>query len=219
MADIIDNQTTQVNFVLVPRARTDLGSLPVGQLEAKMKTIYGDTSKPVLTKFPDVFVMFDPTNQASVSALADQNRVIVSDNRVTPFSGRELEKFVALSRGVAELILGSGEVKAYGINIMSSVDLDQPDSAKFMLDHFIKGVGGIEVSGGGIDLIYTGNGFRNYLRLEPRFEGPSNAPTKSVQVNQNSHTDVRSLPNLEDLRLKVTGVYSSLPTFLGRLFT
>lgn len=223
MATILEQQTTQVNITLVPKGPINLGLVPSSELEVKITEIYGDSSKPVLTKFPDVFVLFDPNNQVAINVLSEQNRIIVSDNRVTPYASRNLDKFIQFTKSAVDMILEKTKtdgIVAYGLNIMAVIDTDQEDSSKFLLEKFIKQEeGGVAFIGGGVRLIFETNGgdkYRNDLRLDPRF-GPKLTPTKSIQVNQNSHFEATSLPALEHLNSRVTKIYNELPTLLGKI--
>lgn len=221
MANIIQHQTIQVNFTLVPKTKINLGLLSTDALERKMEEIYGDSSKPILTKFPDVFVLFDPKNQVTINILSDQNRVIISDNRVTSFSGRNLNDFIQFAKGAADIILKNEDrITAYGFNILTIADLDVDDTAKFMLNKFIKqdfNDEEIEFLGGGVRLIFQDNDHRNDLRLNPHWKLNLSA-TKSIEINQNSHFVSTSLPVLTELDSKIKNIYSNLPIFLGKIF-
>lgn len=222
MANILDQQTTQVNITLVPKS--PINRVSGDALEVKIKEIYGDSSKPVITKFPDIFVLFDPNNQVAVNVLSEQNRIIISDNRVTPYASRDMRKFVQFAKSSADIILKETQtdgIVAYGLNILATIDVDQEDSSKFLLEKFIKMEGnGIEPIGGGIRLIFKvangDNGYRCDLRLDPRF-GSKLTPTKSIQVNQNSHFEVVSLPTFEELSDLVIKIYNGLPIFLAKI--
>lgn len=222
MATISEQQTTQVNITIVPKSPVNLGLVPSDGLGLKITEIYGDSSKPVLTKFPDVFVLFDPNNQIAINVLSESNRIIVSDNRVTPYASRNLDKFVQFTKSAVDMILEKTKTDgliAYGLNIMAVIDIDQKDSSKFLLEKFIKQEGGVAFIGGGVKLIFEANGgdkCRNDLRLDPRF-GPKLTPTKSIQVNQNSHFEADSLPALELFNGQVIKVYNELSTLLGKI--
>ena len=95
----------------------------------------------MLTKFPDAFVLFDPNNQIGINVLSDQNRIMISDNRVTPYASRSLDEFIRLTKGAVDIILEETRadgIIAYGFNIMADIDIDQDDSSKFLLEKFIK---------------------------------------------------------------------------------
>ena len=223
MTNILNQQTIQVNLTIVPKNPVNLQLIQGNDLESKVVEIYGDSSKPVLTKFPDIFVLFDPNHQITVNVLSERNRIIVGDNRVTPYAGRDLQKFIQFSKSVVDMLLKqtkTEKMEAYGLNIMSIFDIDQEDSSKFLLKKFIKQKDNtISFIGGGIRLIFKANGsdvHRNDLRLDPRF-GSKLQPTKSIQVNQNSHFKLTSLPPLEQFNTQVTNIYNKLPLTLSKI--
>ena len=223
MANVLEQKTIQLNVMLVPKSPINIGLIPNSKLETKVAEIYGDSSKPVLTKFPDAFVLFDPNNQIGINVLSDQNRIMISDNRVTPYASRSLDEFIRLTKGAVDIILEETRadgIIAYGFNIMADIDIDQDDSSKFLLEKFIKlGVEGVVCVVRGVRLIFEMAGedkYRNDLRLDPRF-GSRLVPTKSILVSQNSHIEAASLPTLEKLSAQITKIYNELPTMLGKI--
>jgi hypothetical protein len=225
MANIVNQQTTQVNITFVPKNQINSARTPGDQLELKIKEIYGDSSKPIITKFPNVFVLFDPNNQVAVNILSEQNRIIIGDNRVTPYASRDLSKFIQFTKSSVDIILKETQtdgIIAYGLNISTVIDVDQDDSSKFLVEKFInKGTSGVGFIGGGIKLIFKdtidGDECRFTLQLDPRFAGLKLTSTKSIQINQNSHFENVSLPDLTKLNGQINRIYSGLPTFLAKI--
>jgi hypothetical protein len=225
MANITNQQTTQINITFVPKNQVNSTLTPGDALEVKIKEIYGDSSKPIITKFPNVFVLFDPNNQVAVNVLSEQNRIIIGDNRVTPYANRDLAKFIQFTKSSIDMILEKTQtdgIVAYGLNILTVIDIDQADSSKFLAEKFInKGTSGIEFIGGGIKLIFNdtieGDVCRSVLRLDPRFAGLKLTPTKSIQINQNFHFENASIPDLTKLNGQINKIYSGLPTFLAKI--
>ena len=224
MANISNQQTIHINITLVPKNPINIGRTPGEALELKMKEIYGDTSKPVTTKFPNLFVLFDPNNQVAMNIVSEQNRIIISDNRVTPYTSRDLSKFIQFTKSSADMIVEKTQtdgIIAYGLNIFTVIDIDQDDSSKFLLEKFInKGTSGVDFIGGGVKLIFKGtvdsDMYRGELRLDPRFAGLKLTPTNSIEINHNSHFEAVSLPDLTKLNHQINKIYAELSTFLAK---
>ena len=97
MAKIINHQTTQVNFTLIPKK--PINDVDTTKLKTKLSDIF-ENSKVIMTQFPEITILFDPNNQISVNILKDQNRIIIANNTVTPYSGRPLENFFKFIKGI-----------------------------------------------------------------------------------------------------------------------
>jgi len=137
MAKIINHQTTQVNFTLIPRKPINV-DVDTTKLKAKLSDIF-ENSKTILTQFPEIVILFDPNNQISINILRDQNRIIIANNTVTPYSGRPLESFFKFVKEAVDII-DNNEIKDYGFNILSNFDLENGtmDSGDFVKENYIK---------------------------------------------------------------------------------
>jgi len=137
MAKIINHQTTQVNFTLIPRKPINV-DVDTTKLKVKLSDIF-ENSKTILTQFPEIVILFDPNNQISINILRDQNRIIIANNTVTPYSGRPLESFFKFVKEAVDII-DNNEIKDYGFNILSNFDLENGtmDSGDFVKENYIK---------------------------------------------------------------------------------
>ena len=69
MAKIINHQTTQVNFTLIPRKPINV-DVDTTKLKVKLSDIF-ENSKTILTQFPEIVILFDPNNQISINILSN----------------------------------------------------------------------------------------------------------------------------------------------------
>ncbi len=216
---ITNHETLLTNFVLVPEKPVEPGTLNADKIKSKIIEIFGDSSKPITTQFPELMLIFDSTNQINITA--EREKIIISDNKVTGYASRDLAKFTQLARAVYE-ILSFDKLKAYGFNIISTFETDAEDSSQFLRDKFIQkeafGDAG-ELIGSAVRFIYkTKDGIRNDLRIEPKFaDGASVIPQGNIQVSQNSNFIDSALPTLTDFKEKTTNLYNDLPVVLGKL--
>ncbi len=220
MAKIINHQTTQANFTLIPRKPIDQ-NVDTTKLKAKLSDIF-ENSKVILTQFPEIVILFDPNNQISVNILRDQNRIIIADNIVTPYSSRPLENFFRFAKEAIDII-NNNEIKDYGFNILSSFDLENGaiDSGDFVKENYIKKekfntLGMLKSAG--LKVIYEKGSTRCELRIEPRID-PDLNPTKSVSINHNSHFAGQQLPDLTTLQSQCQEIYNGLPGDIEKIFS
>lgn len=218
MTKIINHQTNQVNFTLIPKQKID--SVDTTKLKNKLSDIF-ENSKTIMTEFPEITIIFDPNNQISINILRDQNRIIIADNNVTPYSGRSLDNFFKFTKEAVDII-NNNEIKDYGFNILSNLDLqnDLTDSGEFIKDNFIskeKFISLGTLKSAGLKIVYENNSIRCQLIIEPRM-GQELEPTKSIILNHNSHFSKKSLPDLTMLQTECQEIYNSLPGNIERLF-
>ncbi len=187
MAKIINHQTTQVNFILVPQKPINI-DVDTTKLKAKLSDIF-ENSKAILTQFPEIVILFDPNNQISINILRNQNRIIIANNTVTPYSGRPLEIFFKFVKESVDII-NNNEVKDYGFNILSNFDLENGsiDSGGFVKENYIvkekfDTLGTLKSAG--LKVVYEKGAVRCEMRIEPRMDGLN--PTKSIFINHNTH--------------------------------
>lgn len=219
MAKISNHQTTQVNFVLIPNKSIDINSISADKLKAKLSDVF-ENSKPITTQFPELFVIFDPNNQIGVNIFRDQNRIIISDNRVTSYSGRDLGKFFKFVKEAVDII-NNNDTKDYGFNILSFFDLDDgiTNSGDFIKDNFFKtekldSLGTLKSAG--FRLVFDRNSVKYDLKIEPKL-GPNLEGTKSIFANQNNHFAASQLPDLTGLETKFKEIYNDLPSNINNI--
>lgn len=219
MTSIENHQTTQVNFVLIPNSPANIYDVGIPSLlEAKLNDIYED-SKPVVTKFPDFLVIYDSKNFININILAGQNRIVIADTRVTPYSGRDLSNFIKFSH-MAVNIINQNKIKDYGFNIISTLDLkENDDSGEYIKDKFInqnslKDLG--DLKSAGIRIVYEKDSTRYEIKIDPR-TGVDLAPTNQTDVNQNAHFQSSSFPALSDLQKKCQQIYDDFSQNLNTI--
>lgn len=220
MAKIINHQTIQVNFTLIPQKPINI-DVDTTKLKTKLSDIF-ENSKSIMTQFPEIIILFDPNNQISLNILRDQNRIIIANNTVTPYSSRPLDKFFKFVKESVDII-NNNEVKDYGFNILSSFDLESGlvDSGSFIKDNYIvkekfDALGTLKSAG--LKVVYEKDNIRYELRIEPRM-GPALDPTKSISINHNSHFAAKSLPDLTDLQSQCQEIYNGLPGDIEKIFS
>lgn len=183
-----------------------------------MFEIFGDSSKPSITQFPELIIIFDPVKQITINV--DRKKIIILDGRVSSYTERDLEKFIRFSRAVYESLLEDGII-AYGLNIGAVGDIDEVDSAAYLAKNFIQSEKfgeTIEATGAGARLVFNAAGIRTDLRVEPIFaEGPMQVPTKSLSFNQNSNFVAKTLPALTEFETQTKSIYNELPVLLGKI--
>ena len=219
MAKIINHQTTQVNFTLIPKK--PINDVDTTKLKTKLSDIF-ENSKVIMTQFPEITILFDPNNQISVNILKDQNRIIIANNTVTPYSGRPLENFFKFIKESVDII-NNNEIKDYGFNILSNLDLENGtiDSGDFIKENYIKkekfdSLGMLKSAG--LKVVYEKGAVRCELRIEPRIDSSLN-PTKSIFLNLNSHYAGQSLPDLTTLQSQCQEIYNGLPGDIENIFS
>jgi len=219
MPTITNHLVSQVNVVIIPSTPLDFGVISIDRIKTKLAETYSD-SKPVLTQFPDLMLIFDSNNQISITILKDNNRVIVADNKITPFTDRELENFLRFVKDTMDII-NNNNIKNYGFNILSVFDIDQEgfDSGAFIRDQFMRNSAKAEilqnVQSVGVNIVYRDGEIRYDLRLEPRF-GPNLESSKSISANLNVHFN-GSLESLTELNTKLRNIYDGFSANLTRL--
>lgn len=221
MPNITNHKTTQVNFVLIPNSPLNIDGLDITKIKTKLSEIYSN-SKTIITQFPEVLVVFDPNNNIAINVLKDQNRIIVADNTISPYSARPLENFFKLTKEIGDII-NSNDIKDYGFNILTNFDLEDEtgDSGRFISTNYLK-KDKIEQLGilksAGLRIVYESVGnIRSELKIEPRF-GPGLEPTKNIIISHNSHFANKSLPTLTDLSTQLQEIYNGLPGVLNKIF-
>lgn len=220
MAKITNHQTTQVNFILIPQKPINI-DVDTTKLKTKLSDIF-ENSKTIMTQFPGITILFDPNNQISVNVLRDQNRIIIANNTVTPYSGRPLDNFLKFVKESVDII-NNNEIKDYGFNILSNFDLENGliDSGDFIKENYIVkekfSTLGI-LKSAGLKVVHEKDGVRRELRIEARM-GPGLEPTKSISINYNNHFAGRSLPNLTSLQTQCQEIYNGLPGDIETIFS
>lgn len=220
MSNIINHKTIQVNFILIPKNPIDI-NIDAVKLKNTLLDDFKD-SKAIITQFPEVFVLFDPDNQITITILKDQNKIIIADNRITPYSGRTFDNFFPFVKKAVDII-NKNDIKDYGFNIISNFDLenDSSNSGEFIKDNFINkenlNTFG-DLKSAGLKLTYSKDDIRNEIKIEPMF-GLKLEPTKSVMVNHNSHFANASLPSHEQLQKDCQKIYDNLPNDLTSIFS
>ncbi len=190
------------------------------KIKAKFVEIYGDSSKPTITQFPELLVIFDAVNQINVSI--ERGKAVITDSKVTNFNQRDLNKLSQFAHSIFN-VLELGKLKAYGFNTICLMDLEAgTNSSKLLSDSFLKldkftsSEG--EIIGGGVRLIYkNASSVRNDLRIDPFFAEGSLDETETIRVNQNSNFDKQVLPDLSELQGCISDIYNALPVLIGKL--
>lgn len=220
MAKIVNHQTIQVNFTLIPQGPINIDDIDTTKLKAKLSDIF-ENSKAILTQFPEIVILFDPNNQISINILKDQNRIVIANNTVTPYSGRPLEIFFKFVKEAIDII-NNNKIKDYGFNILSNFDLENGtiNSGYFIKENYIEkkkfeSLG--ELKSAGLKIVYEKNAMRGELRIEPRMS-PGLEPTKSIFINHNSHFAGKALPDLSTLQSQCQEIYNTLPGEIEKIF-
>ncbi|MEN9328645.1 MAG: hypothetical protein RI947_1453 [Candidatus Parcubacteria bacterium] len=221
MASIENHQTAQVNMVIIPNIPLDIYALDTTKIKTKIADIFSD-SKPVITQFPEIVVIFEPNNQISVNVIKDDNKIIIADNKITPYTSRDTATFLKFAKEASDIILGGSQAKQFGINILSVLDIsgDSIKSGEIIRDKFInisnfnEKLGGT-IEGAGIKVVYKKDTIRYDLMMEPRF-GTDLIPTKSININLNAHLngDIPDLTRLTSLGQEIYNNLASTVTLL-----
>jgi hypothetical protein len=211
MASITNHNTTQVNIVIIPTNSIDINTIATDKIKSFIGDIYED-SKPIITQFPELLVVFDPNSQISINFIREQNKVVIADNKVTPYTGRDMNNFIKLVSKINS-VMTSNNVKDFGFNILSVFDLENEpeDSGLFIKNNFIKTEKFVDknIVSAGINIAYEAEGVRYGLKLEPR-NTEDLSSTKSIVVNQNAHFAGEKLPEFSDLLNKCSNIYNDL---------
>jgi len=218
MAQISNHKTKETNIVVIPNNPIDLSSVKPSELKDIIIEIYGD-AKPVVTQFPDILMIFEPNNNISINIITDQNKIVISDNSVTEYTGRVMDNFFNLVCKIVEVI-NKNDIKNYGFNIISVFDLDNgiDDSGKFIKNNFLNNekFSDEKYVGAGLGIVYKNAGVRYNLSLNPRNDS-NLEPTKSIIVSQNAHVAGNKIPPLSELSEKCKSIYSDLLNTLNAL--
>lgn len=221
MSSIINHRTTQVNLTIIPNKPVELQTVETGKLRAKLSDVF-ETASPFVTQFPDLLLIFEPNNQINITVLKDNNRIIIGDNKLSPYMGRSLESFLKLAKGAVDII-NQNDTQSYGFNILSVLEVGNEGSnsgemvkEKFVKTEKLEGLpGGIESAG--LTIIYQVGDARHQLKIEPRFSGSNLEPTKLLSVNLNAHFAGQALPELTALLERCTGTYDGLARDITRM--
>ena len=218
MTEIINHKTKQINFVLIPKQSINFSIGTDNLKDVFIDKI--DNSKPVITQFPEITILFDPTSQIGVSIIKEQNKIIIADNNITNYSSRSTDTFLELTKKMVDVI-NNNDIKSYGFNIISSFDLDdKEDSAKYIKDNFINfpklDQDSIEIKGGNVGFIYEKGGIKYTLKLDSQIDTESN-PTKTILVNQNVHFENKKLPDFSDFKRQTNEIYDELLQLLNKI--
>jgi len=221
MTEIENHNTTQVNLVVSSAKPLDLDSIDIPKLKTILSSIY-EGCKPIITQFPEILVIFDPNNQISINVIKDQNIIIVADQRVTPYSGREMDNFIKLAdKCIKTIFKNKADIKNYGVNILSNFDLkDVKNSGDFLKSKFLKEeiFNSIPLKSAGLNIVFYDEKERARfsLKLDPVL-GTDLEPTKSVKINQNAHFANEKIPELEEFRSICLEIYDGLSNLINKL--
>ncbi len=218
MAKIQNQQTVQINAVIIPKQNIDIYNININGIKDILEGIYGD-SKPVVTQFPELLLVFDPNNQVSINIIKEQNRIIIADNSISSYLSRDKSNFYSLVNKINNLIT-ENDVKDYGFNILSIFDLKNgtKNSGMFIAKEFINKdkIKELDVVSAGIDIIYKEDNIRYDLKIKPR-NNQNLEPTKSISVDLNAHFSNKKLPKIADLRKEFDEIYNNLANNLDNL--
>jgi len=173
MPSITNPRTTQVNLTVIPNRPVDLQVIETNKLRTKLSDVFGDVN-PFVTQFPDLLLIFEPNNQISITVLKDENRIIIGDNKVSPYTSRNLEDFLRFAKDVVDII-NQNDTQSYGFNILSILEVENggDNSGKMVRDSFVKleklekFLGNVESTG--LTITYRVENVRYQLKIEPRF--------------------------------------------------
>lgn len=222
MSKISNHQVKQINFTLIPEPPLiDIGDIDAGKLKDKIKDSFsGEDSKPIVTQFPGVVLIFDAITQVSINILQAENRIVVANNKPTNYNEQNITALRDLVMEISKEKCLKG-LRAYGFNITSSFDLDGiEDSGKYISERFLLKdnlTKDINVSSAGIRLVFGEKEARVDLRIDPRY-GEKLSPTNSINVGQNVHFE-SALPTGGALLEQAQNVISTLEQNLTKLFT
>jgi len=209
----------QVNLVVIPSNRIDFNNLKMDDISSTIIDVFSN-AKPVFSKYPDFFICLEPNNQFNLNIIGIENKIIISDNRITEYTGRDLSNFYNLARRLIEIICANG-VKDYGFNIIGNFDLSSnADSALYIKNKFVSlpNFNGNVLIGAGANIIFKDADIRFNLRMEPVFNQEMQ-PTKSIEINQNAHFSGSPLPSLAEMQTKLNGIYSNLFSSLSTVIS
>jgi len=222
MTKLKNQLTSQVSIVTIPEKPIDIYSIPTDLIRAKMIDVIKG-SQPVVTQFPDLFLIVDTNNQFAVNILRQNNRIIVADNRVTPYDGRDLSNFYRLVSEINEIVVRvPNKIIGYGLNIMTIFDIETEsgDGGDEIKKRFVNEKNLNEtfdhIISAGVKFVHVEGGVRYDLTLDPRF-GPNLEKTNQINVNLNAH-NVKSLPDLSSLQTSCNAIYSSLGQNIVKIF-
>lgn len=220
MAQITNHQTTQLNIVAITNAPIDFHLISIDKIKTLFSEVY-DNAKPIITQFPEITIVFDPNNQISVNIIKEQNRIIVTDQNITPYSSREKDNFLNLTKKVITAI-NNNDIKHYGFNIISVFDLSNGsnNSGEFIKNNFINtdklNDDATEVEIAGFNITYNKEDAKLNLKVEPRLD-PNLGPTKSINIKLHAHFAEKQLPNLTELVSNYKEIYNHLLSTLHRI--
>jgi len=201
MARISNHTVKQVNVTIVPDSIVKTQLVDSHALGGKLRDLF-ESAEPVIINLPEIVSVVDPKNKMGVNILQQENRVVISDDSITPYTNRPLENLIKLTQHVDKIVFRNEEnpikIRVYGFNISSSLDLnpnndgDEPILAgKYILDNFISG-GKIENIDGdpesaGVQLVYTKNDVRYTLKVAARVTSRDLEDTKTLSIEFNAH--------------------------------
>ncbi|XOB46319.1 MAG: hypothetical protein ACKKMV_02620 [Candidatus Nealsonbacteria bacterium] len=222
MVKIVNFITTEINIISIPRDPINPSQVKIDQLKGKIAELYED-SKVIVTQYPESLIIFDVNNQIGITIKKPENRIIVRDINVTPYSARDLERFTRFVVEIHNFLGGREIIKYYGFNIHSIFDFenDIDDSGEFIKVNFIKAEKFNEADFGAMKsaslrvINYKNNDGRYQLTIEPRFTKDLK-PTKSMLISQNAHFS-NVLPNIVNLNEQCVKVYEDLKTKIVKL--
>lgn len=223
MANIINHQIKQVNLTFIPEeSGFDFSSVDTTRLKLKISEIFSD-SKISTTQLPDMLIIFDPNNQINITIWESQNRIIVAFSKLTPYTSFSLENLLKLSAEVITIIGINSKIKAYGLNVISSFDLESIDDSgvlikdNFISEEIVKKIDG-ELKSAGVNFVFEKESCRYNLKLEPRFSGLELNTTNSVDANLNAHFKGNP-PASADFLAKLQLTYDTFGTNLIKIFS
>jgi hypothetical protein len=211
-----------VNFVFESISR---GDVSIDKFEDIVRSVFSSDIQPQVTQFPDFALLVEPNNSININIQYNGRRVVISDEKITEYNQRNFDNFNKILSKTLDLF-ESLELRVYGINVNTILDLKEIDSSSLIRDSFlskeikekIESSLTASVESLGIQIVYrTPDGARSEIKLLPRFVGKERGSTSTLIIDQNTHFVSNKVPDLLVLKEQLNTAYSGLEEYTKKI--
>lgn len=210
----LNNQTTsQTSLVAITKSPLNLEEISTSDLKKAIINIYED-AKPVTTQFTELIIIHEPINNLSITFIKAENKIIISNNNITTFSGRNNENLIKLSYDILHKQFPSN-IKEYGFNIISDfTNQSKKLSGEYIKNSILKIDTILEnpVISGSAELVYEKDKTRYSIKILPKY-AEKMKQTSTTIATLNAHTS-KKLPKYSDLSDQCISIYNNFPNIL-----
>lgn len=210
--------TKQVNITLA-QSEDVVALTQIKIVDLRNKIIELFDKQPIISQFPDVVAIVEPVNQ--LSTVVQSKKVIISNQEVKDFNGRDIEKLMQFANFFREVI--NKPLIGYGFNYTFILDIEAgtEDAIKGKNTSLINidslGIAATDLISSGVNISYIEGGKRFQIISTPLFEEKIQKMI-ALSVQTNVHFSQDALPGFTELVSSFKQCHDSIKSKVDNIF-